>query len=536
MTAPVLLRIDAAMRGNRVIYWLGRIPLIRRLVSDTLYSADEGKLALSIVLWLFRALKAVLWNALCVFCLCVLPLLAVRYPEDILPPLEAFGTFCWLVFVFFFLGGAALSPCAVTPSQLKYTCVRMMGMDARRCVLGDLAIRQTGRALSMLAVLLAACGLFRQGIGAALLLTLELVCARLVFEALHLLACAGRRRPLAGQVWFMLTVGALALAGGLVPPFLWDAAAPWLLTWPAAVIALLAAGGSLVALLRFPRWYRLTLDTCAPEKIFAGAAKKSDAQFKDVKLQDSDLTAEGDCANLSGWPYLQALFFRRHRRMMYKPLRIVLIIEAAVTVLGCAALLILCPGREAAAMFDHVTLVLPFCVFFLYVVQNNVLGSRITRAMFHNCDLAMLKFGWYRQPGAVLKNFLLRFRRLCGVNLLLSAATAAMLTLLTLCAGGRPPLGQYLLFAAALLCLGVFFAVHSLGMYYLFQPYTADLKAKNPFFNIINMVMYVLCYACIQIRSTPSWFTPLVVAVTVVYSALVLTLVRVRAPRTFRVK
>ena len=535
MTAPVILRIDAAMRGNRVIYWLGRIPLIRRLVSDTLYSADEGKLALSVVLWLFRALKAVLWNALFVFCLCILPL-SIRYAEGFLPPPAAFGSFCWLAFVFFFLGGAALNPCAVTPSQLKYTCVRMMGMGARRCVLSDLAVRQTGRALSALVVMLAACGLFRQGIGAALLLTAELVCARLVFEALHLLACAGRRKPLSGQVWFLLTVGALSLAAGLVPLFLWETSARWLLSWPAGILALLAAAGSLLALLRFPRWYRLTLDTCAPEKLFVGAAKKSGAQFRDVQLQDSDLTAEGDCAGLSGWPYLQALFFRRHRRMMYKPLRIILIIEAAVTVLTCAALLILCPGQEAAGMFDHVTLCLPFCVFFLYIVQNNVLGSRITRAMFHNCDLAMLKFGWYRQSDAVLKNFLLRFRRICGVNLLLSGATAAMFSFMTLCAGGRPPLGQYLLFVAALLCLGVFFAVHSLGMYYLFQPYTADLKAKNPFFNIINMVMYVLCYTCIQLRSTPSWFTPVVVAVTVVYSALVLILVRVRAPRTFRVK
>ena len=39
MTAGVLLRLDAAMRGNKVIYWLGRIPLVKKLVSDTLYEA-----------------------------------------------------------------------------------------------------------------------------------------------------------------------------------------------------------------------------------------------------------------------------------------------------------------------------------------------------------------------------------------------------------------------------------------------------------------------------------------------------------------
>ena len=54
MNALTILRIDAAMRGNRIIYWLGRIPLIKRLVSDTLYSAKEGKLALSVLLWIWR--------------------------------------------------------------------------------------------------------------------------------------------------------------------------------------------------------------------------------------------------------------------------------------------------------------------------------------------------------------------------------------------------------------------------------------------------------------------------------------------------
>ena len=35
--ALAIFRISAAMRGNRIIYWLGRIPLIRRAGSDELY-------------------------------------------------------------------------------------------------------------------------------------------------------------------------------------------------------------------------------------------------------------------------------------------------------------------------------------------------------------------------------------------------------------------------------------------------------------------------------------------------------------------
>lgn len=534
MTAPLLLRIDAAMRGNRVIYWLGRIPLVRRLVSDGLYSAGEGKLALSIVLWALRAVKELFLSALWMYLLCVLPL-SIRY-DSLLPPASAFGPFCRLLFVLYFLAGAALSPGTVASTQLKYACVRMMGMDARRCALSAALLHHGGRALSALIVLLPAVTLFGRSAAVALLLTLELVCARLVWDGLHLLLYAKTGKVCCGNAWFTLAVCCLAAVGAYVPLFPGNASALWLVGRPAAVLSLLAGAGAVYGAVRFPRWYRLTLDICAPGKVFPGAAAKNrNAQFQDVELQDSDLTA-GPASGRTGWPYLQALFFRRHRRMMYKPLRITLFIIAAVTALGCAALLIFCRGGELAGIFDRVSLCLPFCVFFLYIVQNNIIGSRITRAMFLNCDLALLKFGWYRESHVVLQNFLLHFVRLCGVDLLLSGALGAMFTLLTLCAGGRPPLGEYLAFLAALLCLGVFFAVHALGMYYLFQPYTADLKAKNPFFGIINGIMYVLCYACIQIRSIPSWFTLIVLLVTVVYSAAVLALVRFRAPRTFRVK
>jgi hypothetical protein len=315
--------------------------------------------------------------------------------------------------------------------------------------------------------------------------------------------------------------------------------AGWLKSPFALGSLILAAMPATVGLVWYPGYYRLVLDTSRPELVSPELArqKTGSAQFQNVQLQDSDLTAEGD-SRLTGWPYLQALFFRRHRRMLYKPVKIVLAVVGGVTVIVGGFLLWFrgIQGAETAEAFSAVPRCLPYCVFFLYLFDSSILGNRICKAMFYNCDLALLKYGWYRQPDVILKNFVLRFARLCGVNLALSGAVCLMFTILTLCAGGRPDMVEYLVFMLALLCLGVFFAVHSLGMYYLFQPYTSDLQVKNPFFNIINGVVYMLCYACIQIRSTPSWFALLVLIVTVLYSAVILLLVWRRAPRSFRVK
>lgn len=535
MTALTILRIDAAMRGNKTIYWLGRIPLIKRLVSDTLYSAKEGKLALSVLLWVWRAVKSLGGTLLYVALMCVLPLLIVVEPGSLS---DGFGRFCWLLLWLSFVSGSLLNPCAVAANPLKYTCVRMMSMDARRFHIWDGAKYLIDYFLTFAISLMSATALLRQGALPGLLLTLELICAHLIAEWLHVWVYDRAKKPLYGRVWFTLLIIFGGLASAYVPAMALELQThKWLLSTPVFVLFLLFGAISAVSLLRYPRWYRLTIDTCTAEKVSTELAQKKaqEAGFRDVRLKDSDLAADGACTTLSGWPYLQALFFRRHSRMMYKPLKYILITIGAITILACAALLIF-RSPEVSDLFSRITTVLPFFVFILYTIQSNIMGNRITKAMFYNCDLAMLKFGWYRQPKVILKNFVLRFRRICGVNLLMSATLCVMFTAMVLCAGAHPPIADYLAFLVALLALAVFFSVHSLGMYYLFQPFTAELKMKNPFFGIINGVMYVVCYSCIQIRSTPIWFTPVVLAVTVLYSAVILFFVWKRAPKTFRVK
>ncbi len=540
-TAGTVLRIDAAMRGNKVIYWITRLPIIRRLKLDGLYGADEGKVVLSVLLWVWRVLRGFVGKFLYVGLALVLP--AYLACGLTLSP-DGFGPFCWLLVILSFVVGTLIQPKAVEPNQLKYTCVRMMRVDASRyqrlvCGWEHLAMFVTFTPALMVAV-----AVLGQGAAAGLLLSVKLACARLMGESLHLLVYHLTGKTVVGKALWLVSLSVFGFCGAYLPVFIVSeelgptALAPQtVLFHPAAIAAFLVLGAlCTVWQWRYPRYYQLTMDTSRPELVYAALAKQkaAGAQFSDVKLKDSDLTAEGECAGLTGWPYLQALFFRRHRRMLYKPVKIVLAIWAVITVAAWVVMLLFRDG-ELEELLSALPRILPFCVFFLYFIDNTI-GTRITKAMFYNCDLAMLRYGWYREPQVVLANFALRFRRLCKVNLLISAAAGVSFIGMVLCGGGRPDPLEFVIFLAALLCLGVFFAVHCLGMYYLFQPYTSDLQVKNPFFAAINIIIYILCYGCIQIRSTPSWFALLVLVVTVVYSAAILLLVWKRAPRTFRVK
>ena len=535
--AWTIFRINASIRGNKLIYWLGRLPLLRRLFTDRLYAAGEGKFALFLLQNLWWALRAVVGKVIYLAALLLIAaFLALDGARDTLSPANL-GPFCWIFLWMSFFIGTLLQPHAVAPSQLKYICVRMMAMDAWRYQM----ITGLGHHLAAFAgftpLLMVVTALLGAGPWAGLVVSLELAFVRLAAEGLHLAIYRRTGVSLGHRAWYLILLTVAGMAGAFTCLLALPQSQPQdVLLHPAAVAALLVLGVLGAAyMVRFPHYYRLVLDTCKAEAVSPELAKEKakGSQFRDVQLKDSDLTAEGD-PRLTGWPYLQALFFRRHRRMLYKPVKIVLAILAGVTAVGAVLLLIL-RGQETAEVFDLVPRCLPYCVFFLYFMDNNV-GTRICKAMFYNCDLALLKYPWYRREDVVLKNFLLRFTRLCGATLALSGAVCLMFTVLTLCAGGRPPLGEYLVFLAAILCLGVFFAVHCLGMYYLFQPYTSDLQVKNPFFSGINLAVYIACYACIQIRSTPSWFALLVLGVTVVYSAVILTLVYRRAPQTFRVK
>ena len=534
--ASQIYRIRSAIAGNQLIYWLTRIKLLNQVFTDRLYAAQEGKLVLSILVSGYRVVRALVGKFLYLAVIWLLPLGAA----GIDPYSKAgFGASVWIFFWLSFVAGTMLQPISVEPSQLKYTCVRQMGMNAADYQTSEVLTSHLAAFAGFTPFLMIWGGITGGGVLRGLLLSLALAGVRMAAEWFHLWLFARFHYVPSGKAAYTIgmIVVCLALAYGPLPFGASPDLAQYLL-YPATVTLLVAVGSVCSrAIFRYPHHYKLILATCQPEKIPGKAAAESaqKKQFDQVKLKDSDLDTKDDFSRLHGWKYLQAIFFRRHRRMLLRPMYIVMALVAGVTVVGCVALLWIGRDEEVREVFGLVTQSLPLCVFLIYLMDNTV-GERICKAMFYNCDLALLRYGWYRERDAILKNFFLRWRMLCGVNLLLSGAVCAMFVLLTLVAGGRPPVGEFILFLLALLSLGVFFATHSLAMYYLFQPYTSELDTKNPMFKLLNFLMYVVCYAALQVKSTPTWFALLVFVVTAVYSVVMLGLVLRRAPKTFRVK
>lgn len=174
--------------------------------------------------------------------------------------------------------------------------------------------------------------------------------------------------------------------------------------------------------------------------------------------------------------------------------------------------------------------------YFVFIMNFTSIGEKVCKAMFYNCDLSLLRYGFYRERTAVLSNFRIRLLRITALNLIPAGAICIAVNLLILLSDENWGIADAAGFCGAILGLSLFFSVHHLFMYYIFQPYSTELNLKNPFFTIVNSIVLAATIVCLRLESTPAYFAGMVLLTTVAYMTIALFLVYKYSGRTFRVK
>lgn len=529
--------IEAALGCNRFLYWLGRIPLVKKLFPPTLYAAGGAKNTLMNVVRVLKWVYAFGGKFIYLFLGLVLPVAMSVGTQSLA---DGWSLFLWELFWLSLVCGSLLQPSALEANALKYVCVLQLKMPAAAFLKISCARRYLQKLVTFLPALTVAALVFDQAWWLGAVLTAAIGLANLAGEAVHVAIFRLWGKLPSGNAMYIVFGLMAAILAGYLPVMAEWSGAPGLALNPivlAVVVALAVAGA--VCLPRYGDWYGLIKVCSKPENISVAYAKSVAGQnnFKDVQLKSKDLTVEtvGE-SKRTGWPYLNDLFFRRHRRLLARPTLIADVILGTLCLAGIVCALIF-PDLIAVLLPDLLTLSLPYVVFFSYFLFNS-LGTRICKAMFYNCDSSLLRYSWYRSPAVVLKNFTIRLGKLLALNLSVSLILGVGLVVMALFS--RMPLAVYggdlAAYVVSLQLLAAMFAVHPLFLYYVFQPYTADLNVKNPFFSVLNVVMYVACYACVFLDQPPAGFALLVMGATAVYTVAALLIVRAKAPKTFRVK
>lgn len=270
-------------------------------------------------------------------------------------------------------------------------------------------------------------------------------------------------------------------------------------------------------------------------------AQKGGIRAAGIKLKDTDLSAkDGNVLSKTianekeGFALLNTLFFRRHKRILQRPLQIKAII---ISLLGmiCTGFLIynrIVPTVSSDFLVILSSYLMGAIPFIMYLMCNS---GAIAQSMFVNCDVALLKQKFYRVPESILEMFQLRLLSLLRMNTFPTGLLMGFFTVWALLVGGDIWM-NWLIIEVLILSFGIFFTVHTLFLYYIFQPYSDDGVNRSPFYSVANVLTYAICYGLLIANVQGRLIAIVMIFVTIIYSFVAMRLIYHFAPKTFHLR
>lgn len=252
--------------------------------------------------------------------------------------------------------------------------------------------------------------------------------------------------------------------------------------------------------------------------------------FNDVKIRESKSEKNIPKFNSkSGYEYLNSIFFFRNRRLVKNSIQIKSI---AILVISAVILAIIFISKKDMD-FNSLKTIEPQ----LIIIMNWICSTeKICKSMFFNCDISLLRYGFYKNPEGILNNFKCRVKKLLLFNLIPTITLIIVLITIVLSMGCINRIVEILPVLISIISLYLFFTMYSLFLYYILQPYTADLKIKSDAFVILNNIIYFIGFGCFKIKEPSIYFTITIIVVTTLFVPLSLYLIYKFAPKTFKIK
>ena len=281
-----------------------------------------------------------------------------------------------------------------------------------------------------------------------------------------------------------------------------------------------------------------------------------------------NITATGSVSDgRKGFDFLNALFVRRHRNILYvRPVAITLLIVAVV------ALFILSfigeykqqfGSAETSRMVLHNLLnmvllkryedpLLPYdeesvISFFRYLAQKHLLAMivpiaagdisfRATQAMYINCDNSLMTFSFFKRRDKIMELFDIRLRQLIKINAIPSVTCALAANIFLFYTGGQDYPLQYLVTILIALLICSVNSMTGLALYYLFQPFTKTVNVKSGAYMIVVGLELFIGSIIIWIPVQSLILLGILGIYTCLYIYFLRRLISRHAPKSWRIK
>lgn len=518
----ISFKLRNTYRVNSIIYSIKQLPLIRKILPDSLYKNIGLKTLGNIISIIIEICNIFLGKFIYILAMIVGMLGIAKTGRA-----DAFIH----IFTFLTLIGALLNTYMFNPTKDKYYAMVLMNMDAKKYTLSNYYYSMIKILIGFLPVTLIFGIISGLSILTCFLMPVFVITLKTLFNTYLLWDYKktgnARNENLPTKVLWSLVGIFLILAYGL--PFI-GIAINQTIFLIISVISIILGIFSFRYIIGFNEYKEMYKSLLTQSNVYMVQNQRNSQVIQDASLKQIELD-KSDSSNKEGFAYFHDIFVKRHKKILTKSAKKTAIITLFVFI---AIILVLQLYPEMKAKTNKVTLMyLPYFVFIMYIINR---GTVVTQAMFMNCDHSMLTYRFYKTPKVILSLFKERLKTLIKINLLPAIIIAIALPLILYITGGtNNPLNYGILFTS-IIAMSIFFSVHYLVLYYLLQPYNVNIEMKSSTYTAAQTITYFICYAMLQIEIPTYLFGISTIIFSILYCIISLILVYKYAPKTFKLR
>ena len=515
-------KLQNTYRTNSIIYSIKQLPLIKRILPNSLYK-NKG-------LKIFANIISILWEIISIFIGKIIYIIVM-----IFGPLSWYngnGADIFLhLFTFLTLAGGVLNTYMLNPSKDKYYAIVLMNINARKYGLSNYYYQLIKLAIGFLPFTI----LFGKIVGVSLFIGILLPFFVLAVKLIVMNFCLYKFKKTNKTtnenlptkfVWSFVGI-CLLLAYGL--PAI-NITLNSMIFLGVFVITIIFGIYSLIKIHKFKDYKKMYKQILTESNVYIQEKANGTQAIKDNSLKQIELDKKYT-SNKSGFAYFHELFVKRHKKILTEAVKkqsVVILILIIAMIIGIKL------NLEFKTRTNEILLVyLPYFVFIMYLINRS---STVTTAMFMNCDHSMLTYRIYRTPKVILGIFKERLKTLITINLMPAILIGGGLALLLYLSGGTDNPINYLILFVSIIAMSVFFSVHYLVMYYLLQPYNVNTEMKSSTYKVVQGLTYIVSWYMIQIKMPIFTFGITTIVFCIAYSLISLFIAYKYAPKTFKLR
>lgn len=515
-------KLQNTYRTNSVIYSIKQLPLIKRVLPNTLYK-NRG-------LKIFANIISILWEIISIFIGKIIYIAAMIFGPLSLYNVNGADIFLHL-FVFLTLAGGVLNTYMLNPTKDKYYAIILMNMNAREYGLSNYYYQLLKLVIGFLPFTILFGWMLGVPLWVQILLPFFILAVKLIVMN-YMLYKFKKTKNVASEnlptkfVWGFVGI-CLLLAYGLPAIGITINNTIFLCV---SLISILLGIYSLTKIHDFKDYRKMYKQILTKSNVYMQENANGTQAMKDNSLKQIELDTKYT-SNKTGFAYFHDLFVKRHRKILTEAVKkqsVVILVIIIAMIIGITM------NEDFKARTNEILLVyLPYFVFVMYLINRS---SSVTQAMFMNCDHSMLTYRIYRTPKVILGIFKERLKTLITINLLPAFLIGGGLALLLYLSGGTDNPINYVILFISIIAMSIFFSVHYLVMYYLLQPYNVSTEMKSSTYKVVQGLTYLVSWYMIQIKMPIFGFGIATIVFCIAYSLISLFLAYKYAPKTFKLR